>query len=131
MYKNINIYTKALNASWKRNEALANNIANVNTPGYKRSDVKFKDLLKESLQDNAVKGAKTHQRHMDIGAKDLSNLTHEITQSQGYSTRRDGNNVDIDVEMAEVTKNNIYYEAVSRQLSSKLNRLRSSITGGR
>lgn len=131
MYKNINIYTKALNASWKRNEALANNIANVNTPGYKRSDVKFKDLLKESLQDTAVKGAKTHHRHMDIGARDLSNLTHEITQSQGYSTRRDGNNVDIDVEMAEVTKNNIYYEAVSRQLSSKLNRLRSSITGGR
>jgi len=131
VYKNINVYTKALNASWKRNEVLANNIANVNTPGYKRSDVKFQEILKESLQENTIQGSKTHQRHMDIGSKDLSNITHEMTTSQGYSTRRDENNVDIDVEMAEVTKNNIYYEAVSRQLSNKLNRLRSSITGGR
>lgn len=131
MYKNINVYTKALNASWKRNEVLANNIANVNTPDYKRSDVNFQEILQNSLEEKGIKGAKTHREHMDIGTRDLSNITHEIQHSEGYSTRRDGNNVDMDVEMAEVTKNNIYYEAVSRQLSSKLNRLRSSITGGR
>ncbi len=131
MYKNINVYTKALNASWKRNEVLANNIANVNTPDYKRSDVNFQEILQNSLEEKGIKGAKTHQNHMDIGTKDLENITHEVHTSEGYSTRRDGNNVDMDVEMAEVTKNNIYYEAVSRQLSSKLNRLRSSITGGR
>jgi len=131
VYKNINLYTRALNASWKRNEVLANNIANVNTPGYKRSDVKFQEKLKESLQETTVQGAKTHESHLDIGGKDLSNITHEVTTSEGYSTRRDENNVDVDVEMGEVTKNNIYYEAVSRQMSSKFNRLRSSITGGR
>lgn len=131
MYDNINLYTKALNASWKRNEVLANNIANVNTPGYKRSDVKFQEILKDSLQRSTIQGAKTQPGHMDIGGRDPSNITHEVTTSEGYSTRRDGNNVDIDVEMGEVTKNNIYYEAVSRQMSSKFNRLRSAITGGR
>lgn len=131
MYDNINLYTKALNASWKRNEVLANNIANANTPGYKRSDVKFQEILKNSLQRSTIQGAKTHQGHMDIGGKDVSDINHEVTTTEGYRTRRDGSNVDIDVEMGEVTKNNLYYEAVSRQMSSKFNRLRSSITGGR
>ncbi|SDK45070.1 flagellar basal body rod protein FlgB [Natronincola ferrireducens] len=131
MFQNIDIMTKSLNASWKRNEVIANNIANVNTPNYKKSHVVFEELLKDYLNGSSISGRKTHESHIDIGITDMKNLRHKTITPGNYQTRRDGNNVDIDVEMAALAKNNITFNTLSTQLNNDLRRLKLAINEGR
>ncbi len=128
-FKNINIYQKALNASWTKNQVISNNISNVNTPGYKRQDVKFESILREYVGVEHFSLEKTHSKHLP--SNNSNNLTPEIIEESNTSFRRDKNNVNIDVEMAELAKNTIKFNALVQQLSSNLHRLRISITNGR
>ena len=48
----INVLNRAADAAWQRNEAISNNIANVDTPGYKRQDVAFESVLQQALGNN-------------------------------------------------------------------------------
>lgn len=129
-YKNINIYHKALNASWLKNQAISNNIANVNTPTYKRQDVKFESILKEHINNSSIALKSTHSNHFS-NSNGINTLEPQITRERNTSFRKDDNNVNIDVEMAELTKNTIKFNALSQQLSKQLNRIKMAITEGR
>ena len=59
----VNILDRTLDASWKRQTAIANNIANVDTPGYKRQDVTFSNILKEEIEDINYKTRDQAIRH--------------------------------------------------------------------
>lgn len=123
--------TKALNASWKRNEVISSNIANVNTPNYKKASVEFESLLQSFLKTDSVAGKTTHQKHIPIGIRSLNELDYRINTQKDFMTRRDGNNVDIDVEMGELSKNIINYNTISTQMNNSFKRLRSAINEGR
>ncbi len=128
VFNNISILEKAVDASWLRNEAIANNLANVDTPGYKRQDVVFEDFLAEALEQKKVSGNSTHEKHIAIGMKDVKNIPIQLKEdAAGNAMRIDKNNVDIDAEMALLSKNNIYYNAVVQQLSNKLSSVRNTI----
>ncbi len=131
MYNEINLLTKALNASWKRNEVIANNIANVNTPNFKKSDVQFENVLKEYLDGKKISGVTTHQNHIPIGMKSIDEVSHKVVKKEHFSTRRDKNNVDIDVEMAEMAKNSITFNTLSTQLNNHFQRLKIAINEGK
>lgn len=106
---------KALDAAWLRNEAISQNIANVDTPGYKRKSVAFEEYLNKALDKNSFKGTRTDRRHIAIGKKDIDKI--EIKVTEEYRTldmRLDGNNVDIDREMAELARNTIKYNALTQ-----------------
>ena len=130
LYNNVNLMSKAMDASWARNESIANNIANVNTPGYKKSAVEFESILKDSINRNTLRGSITHERHIPIGTADISTIKHQTVQHRGYSTRRDGNNVDIDVEMAERAKNELWYQSLSTRVNGQFQKLRTVISEG-
>ncbi|RKD27794.1 flagellar basal-body rod protein FlgB [Caminicella sporogenes DSM 14501] len=129
-FKDISIYQKALSAAWLRNEAISNNIANVNTPGYKRKDVKFEKILKEFLNDNSFKLKTTHPKHIS-NKNDIEDIEIQITTEYNTSFRKDENNVNIDTEMAELAKNTIKFNALIKQLNGKLHRIKMCITDGR
>jgi len=95
------IIHKTLDAAWTRNEAIAQNIANVDTPGYKRITVSFeKQLLQEMERRNFKKS-------------DVDKIGIKVSEdNKSLSTRLDGNNVDIDAEMAELAKNTIKYNTL-------------------
>ncbi|MBM7613651.1 flagellar basal body rod protein FlgB [Alkaliphilus hydrothermalis] len=131
MYNQINLLSKALNASWKRNEVIANNIANVNTPNFKRSDVEFEEILKRYVNGDDLTGVTTHQNHIPIGVRSIADAEHKVVNNGGFSTRRDKNNVDIDVEMAELAKNTITFNTLSTQLNNHFSRLRIAINEGK
>ena len=96
----INLLTKAADASWKRETVISNNIANVNTPGYKRKDLNFQGVLTEEL--GRCKHESLDSKVSDV---DLSRLDPQIyVDSANYSYRMDGNNVDIDTENVELRK---------------------------
>ncbi|SMP47157.1 flagellar basal body rod protein FlgB [Anoxynatronum buryatiense] len=130
LYQNVDMMSKALDASWKRNEIISNNIANVNTPGYKKSSVEFESILQNVLNGSTLAGWQTHQRHLPIGAATIDDVQYEVRQHQSYSTRRDGNNVDIDVESAERVKNELLYQTLSARVNSSFQKLRTAITEG-
>jgi flagellar basal-body rod protein FlgB len=120
---------KALDAAWMRNEAISNNIANVNTPGYKKSYVKFEELLSDAADKFQISGIKKDKKFLPIGKDTALTVSPEIVGEEFTSMRRDDNNVDIDVEMAELAKNTIKYNALVAQLSKEFSRIKLAING--
>lgn len=98
-----NIIHRAMDASWKRNDAVSQNIANVDTPGYKRKTVSFEDDLREAMENKNFKKTDVDKIEINVGQDNKS-----------FSMRLDGNNVDIDVEMSTMAKNTIQYNALTQ-----------------
>ncbi|CDX03087.1 Flagellar basal body rod protein FlgB [Desulfitobacterium hafniense] len=122
----INILEKSLDASSLRYKVLANNVANEDTPDFKRSDVDFDLLLGEAMgQTGGELPLKvTSERHL----QKTGFSSNGVVQDQGTTYRNDGNNVDIDKEMVNVAENGIYYNSVTRAISAQLSHLRTVIT---
>lgn len=113
----VNYLERGLDASSLRNTVLANNLANVDTPGFKRSDVSFEGLLEQETQK--------------AGKLSTQPWKPQVVVDTNTSTRQDGNNVDVDAEMTNLAENSIYYEALIQQLTSQFSMLRTAITEGR
>jgi len=125
----MNILEKSLDAASLRNKVLSNNVANVDTPGFKRSDVDFSKILGEALgqvdqSEGELPLKVTSERHLQ---KTEMN-TNPVVEDDSTSYRTDGNNVDIEREMVYVAENGIYYNAVTRAISTQLSHLRTVIT---
>jgi len=130
--QNSRILEKALDASWQRNEAIAQNIANVDTPGYKRKTVEFEEYLSEAMDSSRIQGFRTHKRHIPIGKGNIDGVDIKVTQdNKSLSYRLDGNNVDIDNEMASMAKNTIKYNTLIQSLNTGFKRLKYVISEGR
>ena len=122
-YNYIDVLKKAADASWKRNEILSNNIANNDTPGYKRKDVSFESYLLEEL----ASGSNTSLRKKVDGV-DLSVINPTVyTDFSNMSYRLDGNNVDIDTENVELASNQIKYDALLDSIKYEFNMLKAAM----
>lgn len=135
----INILEFGLDGSHARHQALSNNIANVSTPNYKRQDVNFQDMLKQNinkLKDNNgnqaknVRLASTNSKHNSLGVKKNSTMNFKPNNYSNTSYRNDENNVDVDSEMAKLSKNNLYYNTLTQRVSSKFSLLQEVIQRG-
>ncbi len=113
------ILTKQLDACTLRQQVIANNIANFNTPGYKKSEVSFQQQLKKVLENSHIKQN-----------NNLTELTPEIIQVKDTAMRVDDNNVDIDQEMVNLATNTLLYRLATRVKSDKDNTLSYVIKGG-
>ena len=103
---------------------LANNIANVNTPGYKRKDLDFEGVLKQELGrcKHTSLDTKIDNLHMD-------HLNPSVcTDLSNYSYRLDGNNVDIDVEEVEYASEQIRYQGITAGINNEFNRMKTVIS---
>ncbi len=125
VYDYINVLGKAANASWLRNEVINNNIANVNTPNYKRQDVSFDDTLAIELKKTGTTQVDLDKR---VANADSTRLEGKIyTDATNYSYRIDGNNVDIDTENVELASNEIKYNGLVSSINAEFARLKSVI----
>lgn len=110
-----------------RNKVLADNIANVDTPGFKRSDVNFNEVLKSALGKEGLARLelrRTSPAHLPGIGSFNGNF---IVKDTSTTFRNDGNNVDIDLEMARLAQNTLHYNALSTALTSHLMMLRQVI----
>jgi len=119
----------ALDAYSARQKAITDNIANVNTPGYKAKKVTFEEEYSKALEAAEIKGKLTHEKHMDIGRDDTDNLTPEYPLQKDRENDSGVNNVDIEYEMVEMAKNNIRYEMGTLLISKKFAGIRDAIKG--
>jgi len=129
------VLEKALDGSFMRQEAINNNLANVDTPDFKRTEVSFENQLQqfmtgESTADNSLLLKRTHNQHLQIPHA-VPSLHPEATVIEDWEQRNSGNNVDIDVEMAKQAKNSMYYDSVMTSLNYKFRSLATVITEGR
>ncbi|MBP5331856.1 MAG: flagellar basal body rod protein FlgB [Lachnospiraceae bacterium] len=119
----INVLSKAADASWTRNAVIANNIANNDTPGYKRKDIMFEDYLKKEIMKDYYDGGDLNKRIANV---DLSRLGTTIyTDQSELSYRYDENNVDINTENANLAQNQIKYYTLLDSMSQEFSRIKS------
>lgn len=127
--QSLGLYEKSLDAAWLRNTAIVNNIANVDTPNYKRQDVKFESVLRDYYKGNTLNMNKTHTKH--FGFNSLDSLEPSIEVKDDTSYRMDDNNVNMDVESAELAKNAMKFNFLADQMTNHLRRIRLAIKDGR
>ena len=120
----INVLGSTADAAATRHDIISNNIANVNTPGYKRKDIRFETELKHAFAHSDKDSVDARVKNLDLEA-----LTPETyTDYAELSYRYDGNNVDIDFEMADLAKNQIYYNAMAKKLGGYIQGVKNVIS---
>lgn len=118
---------KSLAYSTAKNRIIADNIANVDTPNYKAKKVVFKNVL-ASTMDKTIQNKRTHSKHFSFG--NMVDQSYVVRENTNTMYNHNGNNVDIDQEMAELAKNQIYYQAVVDRLNGKFSNIEKVIRGG-
>ena len=128
-----NYLPRALMAANMRQEVIANNIANVNTPKFKKSNLIFESLLAKELYgeetDGKLQMVRTHDNHLPPSNVPFVAIP-TIEQDHQTLMRVDDNNVDIDIEMATLAKNQIYFNALATEMKNYVEKLKSVITSG-
>jgi flagellar basal-body rod protein FlgB len=116
---------RTLDVSWARQRLALDNIANVDTPGYKAKYALFEDELRSKFRKfESKEGVKNSEIRDAIRSSRL-----QIRQSEEESIRADGNNVNLDVEQLEIVRNTYQYQFALRQISDQFSRLRVAIEG--
>lgn len=111
----IDILEAGIKAENLRQKTIANNVANLETPGYRRLDVKFKQLLAKSIDSS--------------GAIDLDDIEPQIFQPENTSVKSNGNDVHLESEVGEMVKNTLRHRALIRLLSKKYKQIELAIGG--
>ena len=111
-----------------KNQTISNNIANIDTPEYKAKDVVFKHMMNDVLERSS-KATRTHPKHVPF-SDDTKHQSFQTIDKTNTMYNHNGNNVDIDSEMAALAKNQIYYQALVDRLNGKFNSLQTVIRGG-
>lgn len=123
VYNYINVLGTSLDATATRNEIISNNIANVNTPNYKRKDIRFETELKYAFLHSDDSTVDATVRHLD-----LRELQPEVyTDYAELSYRYDGNNVDINNENAILAKNQIKFNGLMDSVNKEFSLLKSAM----
>ncbi len=117
----INVLDKAADASWLRNAAISNNIANVDTPYYKRQDVSFENELKKALGSNRF--TSMDERVAGVKTGDLSPRSY--IDYGNYSYRIDGNNIDIENENVMLAENQLKYKGLLSSINAEFMNLQT------
>ena len=112
---------KTLDATVARHKAIANNIANVETPGYKRCYVSFEEELVSAMRQG-------NPKHVRRAVRELVPLRRTDVLSP---SRPDGNNVNIDAEIADLARNSLKNKAVSVLLEARGAMLRAAVSEGK
>ncbi|WP_069997446.1 flagellar basal body rod protein FlgB [Cellulosilyticum sp. I15G10I2] len=114
LFHNIDIINKALDATMLKYNVISDNISNVDTPGYKRKDVVFESLLAKEIDKKGIK---------NINSDNINPVVY--IDKQNYMYKMDGNNIDIDIEMAESAKVKLKYDALITRTSAQLSRFKT------
>lgn len=114
----INILSKSMDVATLRHQTIINNIANVNTKDYKASYVSFEEEFKKAIENSTDEQA-------------IDEVQPKVIKDNTTSMRQDGNNVDIDSEMANLAANQLLYDSLVQRVSGKISTLRYVISEGK
>jgi flagellar basal-body rod protein FlgB len=119
--------SKAMDLTWRRNQAITSNIANAETPQYRAVDVNFEKELNAAFGEQTGALDKTNPMHIDEGGSQPAHLSADLSGA----TKPDGNNVDIDIQMGKLAFNSGQYSIATNLMRKKLGVLRRIISESR
>jgi flagellar basal-body rod protein FlgB len=119
----INLLNKNLDGLWKRQEIISDNVANYETPNYKRKYVSFEENLKAAVESGARKKSEINEEIMEADI--------QVGEADDETMRLDGNSVDIEQETIEMARTTLNYLYSQRMLDDYFSRLRCAISEGR
>ncbi|MCX7723790.1 MAG: flagellar basal body rod protein FlgB [Thermodesulfovibrio sp.] len=111
MDRSINLLQKIMDICAYRQKILASNIANVDTPNYKAKDINFKEELRKAVENQSIE--------------------YQVIEAPTTMPNRDGNTVNLEVEMTKLTETMLMYNAATQLLSTRIRMLKDAIRGGR
>ena len=115
-----------LNYRGEKQKVISSNIANINTPAYKTKDLVFENELNNKI-DNTLKMQVTSSKHMSSIGNNLSNANPKLVEVKGLEQQNDGNNVNLDTQMSEMSKNKILFDAIQSSIKRDSRLFRSVI----
>ncbi|HFU75637.1 MAG TPA: flagellar basal body rod protein FlgB [Arcobacter sp.] len=112
-----NLLFKNLDYRAQRQKVIAGNIANINTPNYKTKDVSFEQELQKAQKSNDLKLKITHHNHIPFEINN-GKINHkpEVFEVKGLEEQNDGNNVSLDSQISEMSKNSVIYDAIKNSI---------------
>lgn len=120
---------KSLDACTLRGRAIANNLANIMTPGYQRIDVAFEDRLKTALDEKQIAGTKDQVGHQNLGRPNLEDVQAVAYRSQDPVLPGEINNVDVDLEASKLAENQMLYMFGIKFIQERKGDIDSAIAG--
>ena len=114
MPSQFDLLRQALHGASLRHRVISQNLANVNTPGYRTQRVTFEEQLAELAQGNQTQ---------------IDKLVARVEEANDMPARQDGNSVDIDHEVSQLNQNAVFHRALTQIMATKLSMMRSAITG--
>lgn len=122
----LGIMSRALDASALRHKSISNNIANVDTPNFKPTSVSFEELLQKEV-NSRFKGNRLNEKHVEIGA--TGGIPSPKLVNENTVLKNNGNGVDIDYEMIQLSQNTIWYQSLTYGINEEFNLLKTAIRG--
>lgn len=106
---------KNLNFRSERQKVISTNIANIDTPGFKTKDLRFKNELDKANEQSQLKLKLTHANHIPVSfeSKKSEFKSYEV---QGLDEQNDGNNVNLDTQMSQMAQNNVMFSALQSSI---------------
>ena len=112
---------QGLSVLWQKQQIIAQNIANQNTPDYNCKYLDFYAVLKDKVNNSSVVGGEAAP-----GEKQVQLVT-RVIEDKNTNTQPDGNNVDVDSQSAELAKVQLQYQALTNHMNGQFSRLRSAM----
>ncbi len=103
-----------LNFRGEKQKVISSNIANINTPNYKTKDLIFEDEL--TAVNNTLQMKQTNLKHFPLSNNGLSNINPKLIEVKGLAEQNDGNNVNLDTQMSEMSKNKVLFDAIQSSI---------------
>ena len=127
----IPLLEKGLDLRSMKHNLIISNVANMDTPNYKAFDIIIKEEFEKAMgAGKNIKLEKTESGHLAGRERYLGDVKSRAIDTQPFSVECDGNSVDIDREMANLSENNLMYNALAQIISKKFEGLKNVIKGG-
>ncbi|WP_151736958.1 flagellar basal body rod protein FlgB [Paenibacillus tengchongensis] len=111
-----------------RHTAIAENIANADTPHYKKKTVEFEDELRRVIESGSkeeLEIKRTHPKHLPVNDPNTAYIPYRVVQNSETSMNNNGNNVDMDLEMANLAENQLMYNYLADRVSGHYSKMKN------
>ncbi len=129
--RTIAVLQKSLDLRSQKQEVIAGNIANAETPGYAARKMTFEDSLRRAIKTPEVPGRHFNPKHFPIGSGGVARVQGTIIRQTDSVSFGDGNSVSVEDEMLDLAENQLLYEAGTQILKKKFSMLKFAVSDGR
>ena len=128
---NMQLLQKVMELRSTKQRTIATNIANAETPGYARKVFEFETQLQQALAANPGKLETTHSRHIPFSPSTIHSVSGNVHEIKGTEVIGDENGVSVDMEMIDLSENQLLYETAAQLLKKKFALLKYMVSEGK